>query len=105
MVKSDLKRAFTLYKSLLECHRLQFLIQMQARTALAWGTYSYSAGTLAGEFMFSTFVFNGPETGVSFDIENVTVTSSQLTISNTEVWSRDNGVPGDIVGRWERSDL
>jgi hypothetical protein len=69
----------------------------------AWATYSYSAGTLAGEFIFSTFVFNGPELG-SFEVDNVSITSTQLVISDTEIWNREDGVPGDIVGRWERTD-
>lgn len=69
----------------------------------AWGTYSYTSGVLSGEFIFSTFVFNGPEIG-SFEVHNVSVTSTQLVMSDSEVWIRDNGVSGDIVGRWERTD-
>ncbi|MDA3790751.1 MAG: hypothetical protein PF503_19940 [Desulfobacula sp.] len=68
----------------------------------AWGTYSYSPNTLTGEFTFSTFIHNGPEIG-SFEIPEISISTTQLVL-NSEVWHRGDGVAGDIVGRWERTD-
>jgi len=68
----------------------------------AWGTYSYSPGILDGEFVFSTFVFNGPEIG-TFSLHDVSISSTQLVLPDG-IWNREAGVPGDIIGRWERTD-
>lgn len=68
----------------------------------AWGTYSYSSNTLTGAFTFSSFVYNGPEIG-SFEIHGVSISATQLEFNN-DIWTREVGVAGDIVGRWERTD-
>ena len=47
----------------------------------AWGTFTYASNILAGEFTFSTFMFNGPEVG-SFRVSVAPVTSTEMTLDN-----------------------
>ena len=97
-------------------HALQVAAGMKPATVLdpdsgprraAWGTYTYAANILTAAFAFSTFVDRGP-TIDTFELQVESISSTTAIFRNPsneqEIWTREPGNPGDIVGRWEQTD-